>query len=350
MPFGSLMTLDAIASTQQTIAELGEDRIWASLDKILAIHNEIQASLINDFVEPTKDRLKRYGGSAGMTMDRIDELGTPDAQKIAAGVNVGFPLDKYGRSLQWTRNYFQVATGEEFGKQVQGILDADSLNVIRAIKTALFRSTNYTVLDRWVDYVSLDVKALVNADGATIPPGPNGEEFVGGTHTHYLNALTLTTTIMDALILAITEHYNSGEIRIYINAAQESAVRALTGFYRYEDPRLVLSINNTRVETPTLDLMDIGNRAIGVYGSATVYVKPWVPANYLVAHNPRQRKPLALRTRGTQGNLQIEYDDDSHPLRAKGYFREFGLGVQERTNGAIAYIGAGGVYVIPVIT
>lgn len=341
------MTLDALASIQQTIAELGEDRVWASVDAEFQAHNEIMREMLEEVVERSTDRLRRFGGTSGMTMDEVDELGTADAEKITAGVNVGFPLRKYQRALQWTRNYFMVATGEEVAKQLQGIMQADRQNVTKQIKKAIFTSTNTTgVVDKLVDYVTLDLKALLNADGMVIPPGPNGESFNGATHTHYLATASFVVADLQALIDTVVEHYGTGDIRVNINKAQEAAIRGFTGFTAYIDARLIPADNTTRVQGRSLDMVNTGDRAIGVFGAAEIWVKPWVPASYLFAYNRMAPKTLVMRTRQGMGDLQLIYDDDQHPLRARGYEREFGVSVWQRMNGAVLYTGAG-TYAIP---
>lgn len=335
MGYGSLLTIDALASSQQTIAELGEDNVWRGIEAELAAHNRIMAEMMAELVERSTDRLRRYGGTASMTMEEVDELGTPDAQKITAGVNVAFPLKKYGRSLQWTRNYLLNATGMEFAKQVLGIEQADRLNVERQIKIAFFNPTNFTTVDRWVDYVSLDVKRLVNADSAPIPPGPNGEAFTASTHTHYIGTGSFVVANLQSIIDLVSEHYASADMRVNINKAQEAAVRAFTGFTPYVDARLIQPPGGTAFQASKgLDMINTGDRAIGLLGAAEIWVKPWVPAAYCMAYNRSAPKPLVMRTRPGQGDLMLEYDDESHPLRAKGYFREFGVGVWERINGS----------------
>lgn len=334
MAYGTLVTLDTLASSQQTVAELGEDNVWAGIEADFQAHNEIMNEMLGELVERSSDRLRRFGGNAAMTMDEVDEIGTADAEKITAGVNVGFPLKKYARSLQWTRNYFLVATGEELAKQVIGIQNADRHNVEKQIKKAFFGPTNYTTLDRLVDNVSLDVKALLNADSMVIPQGPNGEVFDGATHTHYLGTASFVAANLTSLIDTVTEHFGSGDIRVNINKAQEAAVRAFTGFTAYVDARLIPADNTVQVRGGRLDMINTGDRAIGIFGAAEIWVKPWVPANYVMAYNRMASKPLVMRTRAGQGDLHLIFDDESHPLRARGYEREFGIGVWTRHNGA----------------
>jgi len=98
--------------------------------------------------------------------------------------------------------------------------------------------------------------------------------------------------------------------------------------------------------------LNIYNRPIGFFGSkAEVWVKPWVPTNYVFAFNTTVNKPLMVRTRPTagttnRGSLRIAAQNESYPLRATYLEREYGVGVYERTNGACLYTG-GGSYVAP---
>ncbi len=344
MAYGTLVSLDTLATTNNTtVADFGEDTVFATLQSNLDAHNEILDSLLVDFVDRSTDRLRRYGGNSDMLMEELDEMGTPDAQKISVGSNVGFPLKKYGGALQWTRLYLKNAMVSEVAAQFTAMMAADVRNVQKAIKTAFFNPTNYTFTDKLVDRVQVGVKALVNADGAEIPTGPNGETYNGASHTHYLARAGGSMAVSDvtAALETVIEHYSQGEPLIYINRAQEAAFRAFTtaDFVPYLYANVTPGIS-TLYANGTLDALELNNRAIGVYHQAEVWVKPWVPANYILIFMKNAPKPLVMRTRNANsGGLELIYEDETHPLRAKTYEREFGLGVWNRTNGAALYIG-----------
>lgn len=359
--YGTLAALDTLASASNTtVAEFGEDRAFAEIDAALAAHNMIEAELLGSFVERTTDRLRRYGSTDSMAMDELDEYARPDAQKVAAGATVGIPLRLYGLSIQWTRKFFQNATPAELAAQTASAMDADSKVMQREIKRALFGPTNYTFVDRLIDSVSLAVKRLVNADGAAIPLGPNGESFDGATHTHYLYtaSTSLAAADLNGLIETVIEHHATGQAMAYINRAQETAVRGLTGFTAYLDARLIPGGGATGAQaTRSLDSFNLNDRAIGVYSaggvSAEIWVKPWVPSGYLFCWVMGAPVPLVMRTRNAgSGNLDLVADDEAHPLRARSFEREFGDSVWTRTNGAILFVDAGsaGAYVAPTIT
>ncbi|HMF59213.1 MAG TPA: hypothetical protein VK595_02505 [Vicinamibacterales bacterium] len=353
MPYGTLTTLDTLASTFQTVAEFGEDRLWEqSIQPTLDAHNGIMNDMFDDFCERTTDKQRRYGTTDQMTMTDTDEFGRPDAQKVAPGAIAGFPLRSYQGTIQWTRKYFQNASVAEFAGQVVAIRDADIQRVINEIKRALFNPLNYTFNDYLVDRMSqipLGVKALLNADSAGIPPGPNGETFDGTTHTHYLGTASLVDANLIAAFETVAEHYAAGEVAIYINRAQETAVRGLASFTKLEQMSLIPSDNTVRVLAPRLQPIALYNRQIGYFNGAEVWVKPWVPANYIVIMIRNQPKPLVIRTRSASSyNLVLVADDEKYPLRAKTFEREFGVGVWNRMAAAVLFVTSG-TYSAPTI-
>jgi hypothetical protein len=349
MTYGTLSVTDLLATTQQSVAEVGEQRIFETLQDDLNIHNGRVRQMRAALAETTTDRQRRYGGNDAMVMEDIAEFGTPDAQKVAAGATVGFPLRLAGVTIQWTRKWFQNHTAAELAAQYTAAKAADIKRIERDIKRALFTATNSTFVDRLVDVVSLSVKALVNADSAAIPLGPEGDSFDGATHTHYLGTGSFVAADLTGLIDTVLEHHNTGQVMVYINKAQEAAVRAFTGFTAYTDPRLMLG---TQANQPgaRLDLLNPTNRAIGIFGPAEIWVKPWIPASYLFAWVAGAPPPLAFRIRNPQADaLVIAADDEVHPLRAQSMEREFGVGVWTRTNGAALYTG-NATYASPTIT
>lgn len=357
MAYGTHAALDTLATLNNTtVAAYGEDRVFAEIQAALDAHNRITNEMMGDFVERSTDRLRRYGGTDSMAMDELDEFGRADAQKITAGATVGFPLRKYGLSLQWTRTYMMNATPAEMAVQTVAAIDADVKAIQREVKRALFYPTNVTFLDRLVDNISLAVKRLVNADSQPIPLGPNGESFTASSHTHYLftAGATLAAADLTALVLAVAEHYAFGQVVVNINAAQEAAVRALTGFQAIT-PVFVTPATSAAAVVEPYDTRSLGDRKIGYFGPnyAEVWVKPWLPAGYLHAWNNAAPAPLVMRTRNAgSGNLELVYEDEAHPLRAKGWEREMGVGVWTRINGAVLFVDAGsaGAYVAPTIS
>lgn len=357
MAYGTLQTLDTLESTFQTVADFGEDNAYDQLQAMLDGHNRILNDLYSDLVDRTTDKQRRYGTTDSVDMVKTDEWGRPDAQKAAPGAVAGFPLDSYQFTHQMTRKYMQTASVAEMFGQVVAAMDSDVRNVTKVVKQALYRPTNYTFDDYLTNRqtsIPLNVRALLNADGLGIPAGPNGETFNGGTHTHYLVAATPGSPIAADyvnLLETVLEHYATGQAIIAINRAQEASIRAMANFTPILNANLFASDNSTRFGgVGTLDGVQLYDREIGQFNGAQVWVKPWVVAGYPVAYIRNQPKVLCMRSRNAvSGNFVLVADDERYPLRAKGFEREFGVGVWNRTGAAVLDI-QNGTYTEPTIS
>lgn len=346
---------NAFAST--TVVEFGLERFSEAIQADVETYNERFRELIRDFAIITTERSTVYGTNDSIEMHLADEFSRGPTQKISVGSKVEFPLDKRQVALGWTYDFFKRMSVRDVAKQQVAVRRAHLSAAINAIRDAFFGSTNYTSVDRFRDNLSLDVKRLLNADGASIPSGPNGESFTAGSHTHYDSTTSVSgsglNTALLALINDVVEHGHGGAVKLYINKAQEAAVRALSDFTAYMDPDFILSVNANQL-AKRLDTSRLDNRAIGKFGAAEVWVKPWVPADYFLCWDMADpRKPLAFREslvpseRGLQlgGPRRLEM----HPLMADYYESWFGVGVYTRTNGAVLFANAstGGSYVVP---
>ncbi|HSW29289.1 MAG TPA: hypothetical protein VLH75_07305 [Longimicrobiales bacterium] len=346
---GSLTIADLLAARFQSVAEYGEDTVQDVLAADIAAHNLITTQMLTELCEITTDRQALSGSSLSGEMVEVDEHGRAPTQRDRPGSTVGFPLKLYQFNVGWTRKWLEGATPADLAIKTQGAEKAHLRRIQTDIKKAVYESANYTHRDHLVDDVDLAVKRFLNADSAPIPDGPNGETFTASTHTHYDANATLTAAVLTAIIDDVVEHGHGDRVRLNINRSNEAAVRALTGFTAYVDPRLTLQADaNEPTVRATINRLD--NRPIGLFGAAEVWVKPWAIADYYFAHALGGPKPLAFRQR-TQAALQglrMVSQSDIHPLVVDFMEAEFGLGVRTRTNGAVLYVG-GASYVDPTI-
>jgi hypothetical protein len=362
--FGTLTSFQTLKANTQTIAQFGEDRAWDGIASALNAWNRQVDQVMGDLVYKTTQRMLRYGGGGKSRPQRMDEMGTPNVQKTLQGSPVGFPLHAWGEALGWNRLYVLNRRTNEFAAQIQNLMTGDIQNMLREFKMAIFMGVNSNFVDYRVDQVSsmlpIPLKALLNADGAVIPPGPNGETFDPHTHTHYLATAVWTNSWLQGLLETVIEHFNEGQPMIVINRADESNVEALEDFKPLTYVQTRLS-ETQEYGVGNIDPLKLYNRQIGWFRGAQVWVKPWMIANYVFAYMANgPDKPVAMRIRGDQpdggnaldgaGDFVITYEDERHPLRARGYEREFGMSVYNRANGAVGYIGGdGSKYVQPTI-
>lgn len=338
-----------IAVENLSIIDYGLERINDTLQADRAAHNALVDGMLADLAERTTQRGLVYGASAQGEMVELDEYGRAPTQRGAPGAPLDIPMKKYGYAIGWTYQYFLTKTPADIARAQLAAQAADLVQVQTDIKRALFGATNYSVRDRLVDNYTLNVKRLVNADSQPIPNGPNAEVYDGASHTHYDASATLTTTALDNLINDVVEHGHGAGVRLYINKGNETAVRALTGFYPVQPGNIVPADNVARA-VGELDTTRLDNRRIGVYGAADVWVKPWVPLNYYFAFSAADaRKPLAFRepVNAALRGLRTVATLETHPMYSDNMEHWFGVGVRTRTNGAILFVDAGGVYVTP---
>jgi hypothetical protein len=336
--------------TFTTAEEFGLDKIADVLQRDLDAHNAVVTEAIDELAEVTTEREGVYGTSADGEMLEVDEYGRAPTQKEEVGERVAWPLRLFQYNLGWTAKYLQVATPADLAKSQLNAEAAHWRAILRDIKRAIYGSANYTYRDHLIDKALLDIKRFVNADGAGVPNGPNGETFDGDTHTHYdANNGWLAAALL-ASINDVIEHGHGGAVKTAINKADETAVRALTGFVAYPDPRVVYRATDTPGQT--LDISRLDNRAIGIFNGAEIWVKSWALDNYPFSWDSADpRKPLRFRQRNQTAlqGLRLAAENADYPLYVKFQEAEFGVGVWTRTNGAVLYVG-GGTWVDPVIS
>ena len=353
MRTGTYTLEDLLAQRFATVraVEFGIDQLVQVLQADLAVHNSIMEELLGEFADPTFDIFRRQGTSVEGEFMETDEIGRVPTQKVTGGQTVGFPLRKFQHSIGWTQDFMDRATVQDYAQSQLAAQKAHRRLVARELKKAMYGSTNYT----WVDIYSpsaidVPVKAFWNADGASIPNGPNGEVFNGATHTHYFGSATLTTSAADSLINTIVEHGYGGRIRVYINRADEAAWRALSGFLAYVVPEVTLGTGANIPTNETLNITRLDNRAIGRYGAAEVWLKPWAIPNYAIALDTSStQKPLAMRRDPIRPGLYTAAQISAFPLLAEYYQLFVGFGVWNRGNGAVLQFN-NGTYTVPTIT
>jgi hypothetical protein len=353
-------TLRALDTANGTVAQFGIDKAYELIQKDADVHNAlVNDELIPDLCETTEDREITYGAADDMTVEEIDEYGRPDTQKVGFAETLGLPLSSYGRSIGWTWDVMQVITPRELLMQYLAAQTADlkgiKVNILRRVFNP-FDTLEY--VDAKIDKRKLKLYAFYNADGMQVWPGPDGQDFDPDTHTHYTASTTLSASVIDALIGNVLEHGRAGKLELRIARVNESQIRALNGagqFLPYDYSYVIPPTNEARARGE-LDPDNIEDRAIGMWGPAEVWVKPYQPSNYLwvLDKGVATQKPLKRRTRkgGAFANwgLRGKHRNEDFPLFADTLARDYGVGVGNRHMSAAHFVDGGGVYAQPTIT
>ena len=348
---GTYLIGDLLTNQQTTVADLNEADLAAALQRELDAHNALMDDFVTGLADPTTERIQMVGAGETTEFMEADELARVPTQKPAVGANLGFPMLKYDYATGWTQSYFEMATVSDFARKAIEAQKSDRDNVLRQAKRALYLSANYSITDEYqAPAVSLAVKRLANADSFAIPQSPNGQSFTASSHQHYTAEATLSAAGLLAAVTNVAEHFNGAQLEIDINSADEATVRALSGFKEFVESRIQLGTG--QVATPRLDVTNIGNRAIGIFNGAMVWVKPWAIANYaLVRVTDGAQKPLAYRqpVEPRRRGLRLMANLATHPLHADYFSRMFGFGVQNRVAAAVHYF-ANGTFADPTIS
>lgn len=333
---------DLIANDHQSVAEFGRNTIEEVIQRDVENHNDLTEEMVSLLAEPTTDRQRVYGAGGDTDMQKVDEHGRGRTQKDHKSGEVAFPLYKFVHPVGWTNDYEVNSTPADMAQATQNAEKADVKQIRTEIKSAIFLSSNFTFTDRFRDGVSLDVKRLVNADGDPIPDGPTGESFDGSTHTHYNAENGLTNSGLQTSVSDLLEHGHSEDVKMFINQGDESTVKGLSDFKEYVDARLTLNSNANQPQRRLDVSRPLDNRAIGIFGAAEVWIKPWIPSNYiLITDTGTEEKPLVFRNHhqpGMQG-LRLAAEIMDYPLNVDEMEHYFGVGVWTRTNGVAHYFG-----------
>lgn len=350
---GTLMSWDSLYQSNRTVFDLGEARIFDVLEQQRRAHNALLQDILTEFAEVRNDTFRGefqkdvFGVDDVIYLDPIGELAQADAEKVGGGDTVGFPIEPYAKSVQWTKRAFERMTGAELAQQFDAIAKGDAIQYKRAILNAFFNPTNYSVVDRLTDKTTINVKRLTNADSGFLPPGPSGESFNSATHTHYIGTASYANSSVDALIELVAEHYRSGRQFLYINRAQEASIKTHTSFTAY----LPVNINpasTTQTANGTLSQLPLNDRAIGTINSVEVWIKPYIPANYILTFISGVGRPI-VRVRQMGGGLNLAVENEQYPLRCRTLEHLYGAGVLERTAAAVYQIN-NATYTAPTIS
>lgn len=334
---GTMTLADLRANRFQSVAAFGLDTITEVFQRDLAVHNGLVAGMLGQYCSLTADRQRIYGTSGNTDMIQADEFSRAPTQKVLTGQTLGFPFRKFAYAVGWTFDSLNVRTVGEVADQLAAAKKAHLKMVQRRFKRALYTPTNSTFFDELVlPQLNLDVKAFLNADGADIPEGPNGEAFDGSTHTHYTAEASLTAAGLKASIATVIEHGHGGQLVTVIAASNEATVKALSGFTPLEDPRLILGTNDDAADR-RLDITRVNDRLIGYFEQSLVVTKPWAIAGYAVTADLADPiKPLVCRTRdGGAPAMRMVATMPNFPLLCEQMAAEFDFGVQNRSNGAV---------------
>lgn len=360
--FGTNAVFADLTAFPYPVADFGLEQAFDAIENLYVAQNALVREQLTDFCEYTTQQFMIASAPDSEVMQEIDEFGTPSAQKITPGQQIGFPLRLFANGWQATNTALKRMTTVELAAQAQAAAYADLTNVQRRIRLALYTPTNYLFYDKLMDrrqQFQLPIKALANADGFPLPIGPNGEIFNASTHNHYVATVgaSVAQSDYDLAITNLMEHHRSGRPMLLINQTEEALVRGfivangLGVFQPDVDVRVIQPLTQIYTVTP-LDTTNLYNRRIGLYRGVEIWIKPWVISGYpiFIQTGVPDAKPLMFRERNAgSGDFHLEFEGILHPLSAKVWTREFDISVWHRIAAVVLDTTHQTTFVAPVI-
>lgn len=349
---GNYSISDLLLVQNASAAEFGVENVAATVQAETAYTNNVVNEMLSDLAQPTTKQIEVWGGNSAHLMDEVDEYGGSLPQKQAVGINAAVPLRRFSQKLGWTQKYFEIATPAEMATEYLALRKGYLLQIQRQIKKAIFNNVRADFVDRLYNGVTLtNVYPFINADSTTLPDSPAGVSFDGSTHDHYDGEASLTATFVDNLVADVTEHGNTKGLKIFISLTDAAAVSGLTGFTALPDSETQTLLTQL-VTGRTSDISDIENRMIGFWkGGIGIYVKPFIPASYLVCVATQMPEKALLYRQRPQTALQgwrVAAPIPDYPLIAENAEAEFGFAAFNRTMLAVLYTG-NATYAVPTI-
>lgn len=331
---------DLLTFNQNPITNYDPNAIAQALADRNAAHNALVNQMLSALVEETAERVGGVPAPGSGEMIRVNEDAAVQTRKESAPSQQNYPLYKFQHAEGLLQDYLMRATPADLATR-QMTVERTHLNSIRReMLRGLLYPVNRQERDRFRDGMLLNIKALANGDDVEYF-GANGGSVASG-HSHYL-AGTLDKTNLDALIGTVQEHTETSNVQVWVARGQEDAVRALVGFSAYLDSRVIPAMlaglqTAGTVGAAQLDTSNPTNRAIGVYGGAEIFVKPYMPDGYVLAIDAgRSTKPLRKRVSdlASQRGLRLAGGTLSHPLENRYWEDYFGFAAHDRTAAAV---------------
>lgn len=337
----------------QTADGVTWDRVIARLGAALSLFN---ASLTQGkwapFIRITTDIGVEYAqGSDGGELPPMPEHNRPDLFAGEAGGHM-IPMRDYGGGLGWTSLALRRATASKMDLSIATIIDRAGTTWSKRLLERLFNSAEVRV---GASGLSLPFADGGVSDAEYVPLPYEGVNF-DATHDHYFR-LSDDATGRSAFLAQGTETLrHHGHLSPYVLVIPEVDIALWTAQAEFTPPdRAVLLTNGLerRAVIPDADTF------IGAFetdrGWGFIMPTPRLPANYaglfhLYGYN-NINSPLVVRHEtGYPLGLTLEGQVIIYPLQEAVTMFTFGVGVNNRTNGALVYFAGAGDYVAPTIS
>ncbi len=343
------------------------------------LKNEVELSLAefnNRELALSKLLCRKYDDATSqekrtLTHDSFDELGemqTPAMHTQFDVWNYPVPIRRFGSLTMMTRERVQLMSSSQFLAFHNAKLEADLERVTKEIfRSALMKTPNPRV--DALDGKATTAKSFWNNDAADVPES-NGQLTFASSHLHFNIQATIGTAgvnLQTYLLDHLMEHkwMSGGQIVLWVQSgATAGLIKAETvNFRAVQQASEILGLLDPKyIDTGRAQAIITGAKflgynvkVVGTWKESIVIETPDMPANYILGtvfiSENNKRSPLAWREHPQFKGLSLQDPNGSNPLIGKNsqYRRYLGLGVNERSAGAVLFLDAGGVWVEPTL-
>ncbi len=331
--------------------------------------NEYILNRYGGFFTITERQYTRYrngaNGSVGMT-PLASEFSLPDGNRSEA-VGHMLPLRDYNDAVEWSRGYLERAHREDIRDDLMLKRDMWINRLEVDVLTRVF-----SITENVIGQAGWDVPWVIGDPGQSrpyIPPQKGSRQF-DSTITHFvrvnaaLSAANAESTLVDlAKKLSFQGHtgdkyamVSEADVDIYTAMTPGKFVRIIPGSVQIATggSNPILSMNGTLEGVPG----QLFGMLLTTWGQVYLYHHERVPAGYMwmtkVYGTNNAMNGLAIRTEPGKGfGMVVEprvTPSIVPALESVFFYATHGIGINDRTNGAVAQVATGGAsYESPTI-
>jgi catechol 2,3-dioxygenase-like lactoylglutathione lyase family enzyme len=255
------------------------------------------------------------------------------------------PLLSYDLGLGWTWDYLRNAYTAQVEADIQSTVDAARKLVRTRLLGRIVARTDDSGAAKGLGSSGYSPGFATTAASTNVdftPPEFAGVTFAS-THEHYAaGATSLTSANAIVAMKHLREHGHQGPFDLWISVADEATIRAFSDFVSASDPLVTPGSTTALVALPAGYIGYLS----GSY--ARVRVMPGMPTSYWFMFKSyganNAMNPIRVRVgRGENALRFVAFPDPNqgaspaNPLGTLIVWSELGVGVGDRTNGALRY-------------
>lgn len=327
----------------------------------IGARNQEFVTKYGDVMSITEEIMMEYpDGNTVVPSERRTDFDTPDS---TAGTTIGhmLPLYYHAEAASGSKKYWQRTRTAKLNATIKAFVDKLVWRFELDIFQRLFSNEEFLIGSSGYNV------PFVRGTGGNIdftPPAYSGKPF-DSSHNHYLG-FNLSTPLthgdmLDGLAATLFEHGHEPPYTAYVSSDDILAYHALTNFVK------LVSINTLVLDRggassgnqffaqgqPMLANNGLFGKYQSPYGEVDLRAFYRVPDNYASMFksygNMDARNPLAVRVAEDGFGMMLvpELNGSSDwPIKKLAVTMEHGVGVgEDRTNGAVGFLVAGGTYI-----